>query len=91
MHYLKFLNGFTAEERLDGMNVEIAYWHAGNKFLKVCLITSIICCFFYIHYTGSLIYSSNTPSIFNCFVQSFMPYKLVEGKAVILKRSSCTL
>ena len=38
-------NGFTAEERLDGMNMEIADWHAGNKFLKVCFITSIICCF----------------------------------------------
>ena len=30
-------NGFTSEERLDGMNIEIADWHAGNKFLKVCL------------------------------------------------------
>ncbi len=30
-------NGFTVEERLDGMNMEIADWHAGNKFLKVFL------------------------------------------------------
>lgn len=28
-------NGFTAEERLEGIHIEIADWHAGNKFLKV--------------------------------------------------------
>ena len=29
-------NGFTPEEQLEGLNLEIADWHAGNKFLKVC-------------------------------------------------------
>ena len=28
-------NGFTPEERLEGLHLEIADWHAGNKFLKV--------------------------------------------------------
>ncbi|KAK3731074.1 hypothetical protein QZH41_012180 [Actinostola sp. cb2023] len=28
-------NGFTPEERLDGLHFEIADWHAGNKFLQV--------------------------------------------------------
>ena len=27
--------GFTPEERLEGLHLEIADWHAGNKFLKV--------------------------------------------------------
>ena len=28
-------NGFTPEERLDGMHIEIADWHAELKFLSV--------------------------------------------------------
>ena len=28
-------NGFTPEEKLEGLHLEIADWHAGNKFLKV--------------------------------------------------------
>ena len=28
-------NGFTPEERLDGLHVEIADWHADLKFLAV--------------------------------------------------------
>ena len=28
-------NGFTPEERLEGLHFEIADWHAGNKFLQV--------------------------------------------------------
>ncbi|XP_078363701.1 uncharacterized protein LOC144647887 [Oculina patagonica] len=28
-------NGFTPEERLEGIHLEIADWHSGNKFLKV--------------------------------------------------------
>jgi len=28
-------NGFTAEERLDGLHLEIADWHAELKFLSV--------------------------------------------------------
>ncbi|XP_028518482.1 uncharacterized protein LOC114576306 [Exaiptasia diaphana] len=28
-------NGFTAEEKLEGLHFEVADWHAGNKFLKV--------------------------------------------------------
>ena len=30
-------NGFTPEEQLEGLHLEIADWHAGNKFLKVSL------------------------------------------------------
>ena len=32
-------NGFTPEERLEGLHLEIADWHAGNKFLKVLSFT----------------------------------------------------
>ena len=28
-------NGFTPEEQLEGLHLEMADWHAGNKFLKV--------------------------------------------------------
>ena len=28
-------NGFTPEERLEGLHFEIADWHGGNKFTKV--------------------------------------------------------
>lgn len=28
-------NGFTPEERLDGLHVEIADWHTDMKFLSV--------------------------------------------------------
>lgn len=28
-------NGFTPEERLEGLHLEIGDWHAGNRFLKV--------------------------------------------------------
>ena len=28
-------NGFTPEERLEGLHLEIADWHAGNKSLGV--------------------------------------------------------
>ena len=28
-------NGFTPEERLEGLHFEIADWHASNKFLQV--------------------------------------------------------
>ena len=31
-------NGCTPEDRLDGLHFEIADWHAGNKFLEVCLL-----------------------------------------------------
>lgn len=31
-------NGFTTEERLDGLHFQIADWHAGNKFLQVNII-----------------------------------------------------
>ena len=34
---LQLSNGFTSEERLEGIHMEIADWHAGNKFLKVQL------------------------------------------------------
>ena len=28
-------NGFSSDDRLDGLHFEIADWHAGNKFLEV--------------------------------------------------------
>ena len=45
-------NGFTPEEQLEGLHLEIADWHAGNKFLKVRNIfrtaqiksTPVLCC-----------------------------------------------
>lgn len=33
----ELVNGFTPEERLEGLHLEIADWHAGNKFLKVSI------------------------------------------------------
>ena len=35
-------NGFTPQERLDGLHVEIADFHGGMKFLQVC--RSILLC-----------------------------------------------
>ena len=36
VNYLSSLaNGFTPEERLDGLHVEIADWHTDMKFLAV--------------------------------------------------------
>ena len=28
-------NGFTPQEQLEGLHLEMADWHEGNKFLKV--------------------------------------------------------
>ena len=28
-------NGFTPEDRVEGLHLEVADWHAGNKFLEV--------------------------------------------------------
>jgi hypothetical protein len=33
---MSLANGFTSEERLEGLHFEAADWHAGNKFLEVC-------------------------------------------------------
>lgn len=33
--HMTLCNGFTAEERLEGLHFEIADWHAGNKALEV--------------------------------------------------------
>ena len=33
--HMSLANGFTPEERLEGLHFEIADWHAGNKFLEV--------------------------------------------------------
>ena len=35
--HMSLANGFTPEERLEGLHFEVADWHAGNKFLEVCL------------------------------------------------------
>lgn len=35
--HMSLSNGFTKEERLEGLHFEIADWHAGNKFLEVCI------------------------------------------------------
>ena len=34
-------NGFTSEERLDGIHLEIADWHAELKFLSVSEFSSV--------------------------------------------------
>lgn len=33
--HMSLANGFTPEERLEGLHFEVADWHAGNKFLEV--------------------------------------------------------
>ena len=33
--HMSLQNGFTPEERLEGLHFEIADWHAGNKALSV--------------------------------------------------------
>lgn len=33
--HVSLANGFTPEQRLDGLHFEVADWHAGNKFLEV--------------------------------------------------------
>ncbi len=39
--HMSLCNAFTPEERLEGLNFEIADWHAGNKALSVstCQVT----------------------------------------------------
>ena len=32
---LQVSNDFTPKERLEGLHIEVADWHAGNKFIKV--------------------------------------------------------
>ena len=34
--HMSLSNGFT-KERLEGLHFEVADWHAGNKFLEVCI------------------------------------------------------
>ena len=34
--HMSLSNGFSAEERIEGLHFEVADWHAGNKFLEVC-------------------------------------------------------
>ena len=35
--HMSLSNGFSPDERLDGLHFEIADWHAGNKFLEVLI------------------------------------------------------
>ena len=35
--HMSLANGFTPEERVEGLHFEVADWHAGNKFLEVCI------------------------------------------------------
>lgn len=35
--HMSLANGFSSDERLDGLHFEIADWHAGNKFLEVIM------------------------------------------------------
>ena len=42
-------NSFTPEEQVEGLHLEIADWHAGNKFLEVLYsaasaLTHLSCC-----------------------------------------------
>lgn len=39
--HMSLANGFTPEERAEGLHFEVADWHAGNKFLDVCIIYSV--------------------------------------------------
>ena len=34
---MSLANRFTPEERGEGLHFEVADWHAGNKFLEVCI------------------------------------------------------
>lgn len=36
--HMLLANGFTPEQRCDGLHFEIADWHGGNKFLEVITI-----------------------------------------------------
>ena len=33
--HMSLANGFSPDDRLDGLHFEIADWHAGNKFLEI--------------------------------------------------------
>ena len=35
--HMSLANGFSPDDRLDGLHFEIADWHAGNKFLEVLI------------------------------------------------------
>ncbi|CAH3027952.1 unnamed protein product, partial [Porites evermanni] len=35
--HISLANGFTPEDRLEGLHFEVADWHAGNKFLEVSI------------------------------------------------------
>ena len=35
--HMSLANGFSPDDRLDGLHFEIADWHAGNKFLEVSI------------------------------------------------------
>lgn len=37
--HMSLENGFTPDERADGLHFEIADFHAGNKFLEVCKLS----------------------------------------------------
>ena len=39
--HMSLANGFTLEERVEGLHFEVADWHAGNKFLEVCVTLGI--------------------------------------------------
>lgn len=63
--FYEISNGFTPEERLEGLHLEIADWHAGNKFLKVR------CTFLYPvwHKQHSVLFPQDDNQWFNIVVQ----------------------
>jgi hypothetical protein len=40
--HMSLANGFTSEERLEGLHFEVADWHAGNKFLEVNTLLMVL-------------------------------------------------
>lgn len=40
--HMTLSNGFTPEERMDGLHCEIADWHAGNKILKILFLEILL-------------------------------------------------
>ena len=42
--HMSLVNGFTQEDRVEGLHFEVADWHAGNKFLEVGIF--IVNCYY---------------------------------------------
>ena len=73
-------NGFTPEEQLEGLHLEIADWHAGNKFLKVWNIfrtaqvksTPLLCCALFTVFTLINYFVTNGSSGYKAYMFFFI-------------------